>query len=263
MNSLTEFYQLAKTNPKEAGRFFASGDFYMFLLTQEFPFMDVYEVLHKDPIRERAMENFLVLAGLKSKTQISITQKYLPFVTATDEKIMSSISYTKNDEGYADDSVQTKNNAPWLTFRPKQAGEIPFIINPGFMDSTYATENITIGTNPANSVEISLRRTTGLSVKTDRDAYIFGSIGAISITNYTGKNVKVEAKCQTGCIHFSARSYIIGREEQIPFRVTLSPLLSAQMFFRKRPYIETVLRIKASLPGQVYKKNIPLCVGEW
>jgi len=267
LTTLQDFFEYAQTHPAEAARFFVSSEFEMFLLSIDYTFMAAYEALHKDPVRERAMDNFFVLSGLKNKTEITIENKQLEFVCATGDTQMKHgcISITKSDDGYADTSVALKNNASWLTtHKPKTfSGEIHFTVDPTLVDGVYVREFVTIGSDPQNTVEITFRRTTGISLIADRDAYQLGEKGMLKVINRTGKDIKVEAFCPGNCIHFAARSYIVGVEANIPFDVKLSALLSAQMFFRKVPYIETSIEVKVTLPGQVVKKSIPLAVGEW
>jgi len=265
--TLQDFFDYAQIHPAEAARFFVSSEFEMFLLSIDYEYMAAYEALHKDPVRERAMDNFFVLSGLKKKTELTIECKQPEFVCAKGDTSMKHgyISVIKSDDGYTDTSIALKNNVSWLTFHKTKtfSGEIHFMVDPTLVEGVYAREFVTIGSDPQNTVEITFRRTTGITLATDRDAYQLGEKGVLKVTNRTGANIKVEATCPGNCIHFAARSYIVGAETEIPFDAKLSALLSAQMFFRKLPYIETTVDIKVTLPGKIVRKSILLVVGAW
>jgi len=64
---IQDFYNYAKDYPAGARRLFTSSDFYMLLLSNGYKYMEIYENLHKDVNRERALDNFFILSGLKTK----------------------------------------------------------------------------------------------------------------------------------------------------------------------------------------------------
>ena len=75
--------------------------------------------------------------------------------------------------------------------------------------------------------------------------------------------MNVEPFCVESYIKFGARRYPAGAYAEIPFEVKLSALLSANVFFRKLPYMKTVIEVRATLPGEAYKKTLPVVVGDF
>ena len=295
--NIRDFYEYALQHPAQARRMFTDSEFYMLLLATGYQYMEVYESLHKDANRERAMDNFFVLSGLKSRTNLEIKTHDISGGSASpplrQAKPASAIEFSqkpedkemlygnflvqKTDHGYVEAPVILKEEASWLTlssgklaasdFNETHAATVNFSIDPTQIKKSYAREQVVIGTEAAtdgsNVVEIVYRRTPALILRLNRGAYRYEDRGIIEVINNTGKNMQVETFCPENYIRFTARSFAVGAYGEIPFEVKLSAFMSAQLFFRKLPYMNTVIEIKAKIPGQEYKKNLPITVGEW
>jgi len=274
--NLQDFFDYAKTHSAQARRLFVDSEFYMLLLALGYKYMEVYESLHKDSNRERAMDNFFILSSLKSKTTLNVvSDKHLEFIQKPSDTnvLQGNIAVEKSDFGYIDAPIAY--NAPWLNcyasrliqsdFNNEHMATINFSIDPMKIPGSYARELVTIGTESAadNTVEIVYRRTAPVVFRIVRTAYRYEDKGILEIINNTGNDMKIELFCPESYVRFAARSYIVGAYSEIPFDIKLSAFLTAQLFFRKLPYMKTVLEVRAILPGQIYKKNIPLTVGEW
>ena len=61
--NLDDFYEYSLKNPTQAKRIFTDSEFYMLLLAIGYEYMEVYESLHKDANRDRAMDNFSYCRG--------------------------------------------------------------------------------------------------------------------------------------------------------------------------------------------------------
>ncbi|MCL2216023.1 MAG: DUF5717 family protein [Defluviitaleaceae bacterium] len=277
--NIRDFYEYALTHPVQARRMFTDSEFYMLLLASGYPYMEVYESLHKDANRERAMDNFFVLSGLKGRTNLEVKTHQLEFSQKPEDRDMlyGNFLVQKSDHGYVEAPILLRDEAPWLTlssgklsaadFNEAHCATINFSIDPTQISKSYARELVIIGTDTAsgggNTVEIVYRRTPPLILRLNRAAYRYEDKGIIEVINNTGMNMQVEAFCPESYIRFTARSFPIGAYGEIPFEVKLSPFMSAQLFFRKLPYMKTAIEIKAKVPGQEHKKNLPITVGEW
>jgi len=270
--NLQDFFEYAKTHPAQARRLFVDSEFYMLLLGLGYEYMEVYESLHKDSNRERAMDNFFILSGLKGRTTISVYDTCLEFDRKSDENevIHGSIKVQKSDTGYIESPIVVQNNSPWLScyasrliqsdFDQDLVASVNFSIDPSKITTSYAREAVTIGTE---QTEIVYRRTAPVIVRINRTAFRYEDKGVLEIINNTGADVKIEVFCPDSYVRFAARSYIVGAYAEIPFEIKLSAFLSAQLFFRKTPYMKTVVEVKAVADGQVHKKTTPLVIGEW
>ncbi|MCL2286141.1 MAG: DUF5717 family protein [Firmicutes bacterium] len=277
ITGLQDFYQYANAYPAQARRLFVDSDFYMLLLAIGYEYMEVYEALHKDANRERAIDNFFILSGLKGKTTLSIAEKKLEFIQKTNdnEMLYGHIVVEKSDNGYVEAPITAQGESSWLNFYASKliqsdfkdalSTAVHFSVDPMMIKGAFAREVVTIGTEPLedNTVEITYRRAAPIVVRLNRSAYGYADKGTIAVTNNTGKDMRVEVSCPESYIRFSARSYLIGASGEIPFNVKLSALLNAQLFFRKQPYMKTVIEVKSTMPGQVYNRQLPIIVGEW
>jgi len=275
--NLQDFYDYAQVHPAQARRLFVDSEFYMLLLAIGYQYMEVYESLHKDSNRERAMDNFFILSGLKGKTKLSIAKTAMAFTQkpGNTEMLYGSIAIKKSDGGYVDAPIITAGDSKWLNcyasrlvqsdFDEQLTAMVNFSIDPLKISGVYAREIVTIGAEHTeeNTVEIVYRRTQPVALALNRASYRYEDKGVIQVTNNTGKDMKIEVFCPESYVRFSARSYVVGAYGEIPFDIKLSAFLSAQMLFRKMPYMKTDIEIKAAAPGQVRKKLIPLIIGEW
>ena len=277
ITNLQEFYQYASSHPAQARRLFVVSEFYALLLAIGYEYMEVYESLHKDANRERALDNFFILSGLKGKTTFSVEDTSLKFVQNPNDNALlyGHITVQKSDNGYVEAPITLRDNSPWLNFYASKLVQsdfketlgtmVNFSIDPMQVTGAYARELVTIGTQPSgeNTVEIEYRRAAPIVLWLNRAAYGYEDKGVIQVTNNTGKDMKVEIHCPESYVRFSARSYLVGTYGEIPFNIKLSAFLSAQLFFRKLPYMKTEIEVRANVQGKAYRKLLPIIVGQW
>ena len=298
--NIMDFFEYAAKHPVQARRLFTDSEFYMLLLATGYTYMEVYESLHKDANRERAMDNFFILSGLKKQTTLEVLpgkEKTLEFLQKPREKDMlySNFIVQKSDNGYVEAPIIAKNEVPWLTlssgklsasdFNDKFTAVVNFSIDPTQIKKSYARETVIIGTDPlpngSNVIEIIYRRTPELTIRLNRETYRYADKGVLEIINNTGEVINVKPFCAENYIRFSGKAFEIGAVGEIPFDVKLSAFMSAQMLFRKQPYMKTVIELEIS--GQttsadltkklltkkpltkkpLTKKLLPITVGEW
>ncbi|MCL1787458.1 MAG: DUF5717 family protein [Defluviitaleaceae bacterium] len=277
ITNLAEFYDYAVSHPAPARRLFVDSEFYMLLLAIGYEYMEIYESLHKDANRERALDNFFMLSGLKGKTALAVMDSRLLFTQNLNDTAMLDgyITVEKSDGGYVEAPITTKWNAPWLNFYASKlvqsdfkdtlATQVNFSIDPIQIPGAYARELVTIGAHPtaANTVEIVFSRPPALTARLDRAAYGYEDRGMVQIINHTGHDMKVEVHCPEGYIRFAARSYLVGDYGNIPFDVKLPALVSAGRLFKKVPYMKTAIEVRTIVDGQPIRKTLPVVVGQW
>ncbi|MCL1843867.1 MAG: DUF5717 family protein [Defluviitaleaceae bacterium] len=271
--NIRDFYEYAPKYPAQARRLFTSGEFYMLLLASGYEYPEVYESLHKDANRERAMDNFFILSGLKNRTGLSILSPcQIEFSQKPHENDMlfGSIKVAKTDGGYVSVPVTKNSAADWLTlsagnlttadFDENNTASINFNIDPTRIKTDFTRELVQIGDD---TTEIIYRRQPLLSLKLNRETYRYADKGTIEVINNTGSNMQVAVFCPENYIRFAARSFPIGQIGEIPFDIKLSTFINAQMLFRKLPFMHTLIEVRAKIPGNEYKKTLPITVGEW
>ena len=277
ITNLQEFYDYAQDYPAAARRLFVDSNFYMLLLATGYQYMEIYESLHKDANRERAVDNFFILSGLKGKTTLSVMDSSLKFVQNPGDTAMLDgyITVQKSDSGYVEAPIVTAWNAPWLNFYASKlvhsdfkdtlATRVNFSIDPLQIEGAYAREVVTIGATPSqqNTVEIVYNRAAPVLLLLDRATYAYEDRGMIQVTNHTGKDMKVEVFCPESYVRFSARSYLVGAYGNIPFEVKLPALRSAGRLLKKVPYMQTVIEVRMVVNGKPIRKVLPITVGQW
>jgi hypothetical protein len=273
--NVRDFYEYALEHPPGARRLFTDNDFYMLLLATGYGYMEAYEMLLKDLNRERAMDNFFILSGLKKKTVLTVQQPLLTFtrMDSQNDVIRGHFLVRRSDSGFVDAPVTALGGAGWLTlsahrlissdFNEANTAMVGFVIDPLFIGGRYAGEKVAVGTDGGNITEIVFKRGAPLSVRLAREAYRFDDRGSLFIENQTGGELLVELFCKDSFIRFEARRYMVGERYEIPFTVKLSAFISAQLLFRKLPFLRTTIEVKAIYREQLLKRQLDIIVGKW
>jgi len=269
--NIQDFYDYSIRHSAQARRMFTDSEFYMLLLATGYKYMEVYESLHKDANRERAMDNFFVLSGLKGRTWLEVaSDERLEFsrTPGDNEKISGEIRIKKSDGGYVE--APLKFSAPWLTFSSgklsasdfdeENIAAITFTIDPAKIKGNIAREEIIIGTDSARcAVEIIYRRLPQFVFRLNRGTYRYSDRGTIEVINNTGEPARLEIFCPENYVRFPATTFKIPARGEIPFEIKLSAFTNAQIFFRKLPFMKANIEIKSG----DFKKILPITVGEW
>ncbi|MCL2188879.1 MAG: DUF5717 family protein [Defluviitaleaceae bacterium] len=270
--NVRDFYEYTLAYPIPARQIFTDSEFYMLLLAVGYPYMEVYESLHKDANRERAMDNFFILSGLKTETTLALPRRSFIYDQShgDEARIFGQIIAEKSDKGFFEAPITMENNPPWLSltanrlissdFDNENRARVNFSVDPTLIKGRYARECIKIGGNEA---EIIFRRPLAITARLNREAYRFDDKGVIEIFNHSGGDLAVEVFCPDNYVRFAARTYSAGKYYEIPFTIKLSAFMNAGRLFRKTPYMRTSIEIKGASPGKVYKIRLPIVVGEW
>ena len=275
--NIADFFEYSQVNSDGARRMFTDSEFYMLLLATGYPYLEVYENLHKDANRERAMDNFFVLSGLKEETKVFAKQHRLEFSANNNEPLRGRIEVCKTDSGYASAEIVKSQGSSWLNlstgrlttndFNEQFVATVNFTIDPSKVSSSFAREEIVIGNDPkedkSNVVEVIFRRPIPIKTHLNRETFRFEDAGHLIVHNNTGQTITVEPFCQENYIRFGAKRFVVADYEEIPFEVKLTAFLGAQVYFRKIAYLRASIEVKFSLPGVTHKKILPVIVGGW
>ncbi|MCL2203901.1 MAG: DUF5717 family protein [Defluviitaleaceae bacterium] len=270
--NVRDFYDYALAYPMQARQIFTDSEFYMLLMAVGYPYMEVYESLHKDANRERAMDNFFILSGLKEKTTLFLPKQRFVYDQNHGDmgKIYGQIMVEKSDRGFYEAPIAPESAPPWLTlsanrlissdFDAQNQARVNFCIDPVHISARYARERVRIENCTA---ELIFRRPLPLTARLNREAFRFEDKGIIEISNHSGGDLAIEVFCPDAYVRFAARTYSVGTYYEVPFGVKLSPFMNAGRLFRRTPFMRTAIEIKGTSPGRVFKLRLPLTVGEW
>ena len=272
--SISDFYDYAQEYPAAARRLFTSSEFYMLLLSTGYEFMEVYENLHKDVNRERAMDNFFILSGLKGKTLLTLSKQHINITQGHNGKIYERFHIQKSDSGYADAPVTTLGGASWLTLSTTRLSSSDYINNSAVVDiaidpllipGNFTREHVQVGPTPqaGNTLEVTFLRAAPFTISLSRKGFRYEDKGNIEIENNTGANMRVDVFSRDRYVRFYAQSHVAGAAHSIPFEIRPTAFAGAQRLFRRLPYISTHIDVRVVTLGQVFHRRLHLNIGEW
>ena len=271
LTGLTDFAEYAKEHPVSARALFVSEDFNNWLAALGYPHMDSFADVVKDADPERALDNFLIISGLKTKSYAvpetdRITAAVNPFERTP---FTGELRVTKNGWGYLDCAVSVKNGAKWLKtgksrltshdFDVTGVAVLTYYVSPAFLTDSLCRETLTIGDY---EVTVYAGALPPVSCAMPRDSFRPGDGGSISITNNTGRDLTMEIIPDDGFMKFEGRRYFVGKYAEIPFEIRLNALQTAQLRLTKQPVVRTGVTVGVAEEHIDYKKRFELTVGE-
>ncbi|MCL1997012.1 MAG: DUF5717 family protein [Defluviitaleaceae bacterium] len=272
INDMDSFYKLWVQNPSFAKKIFMKHDFYLWLHTINYEYIDIYEQFRNDVNKERGINNFFVLNKLKNPTTTSLYEEKIqmaldPFKI---EPCTGKVRVRRHGEGFTDETL--KCNVPWVIFRKssvttadfKQSNEIEIdyeidrkLINKRVQYGTISLETgtgeVQIKAQVLNLVDIRLNKNYA-GIKDDLFLYI---------KNNTKEPLRIEIAPRDNFVKFDKNLYIIKTEEAIPFGLRLSTLQTAQKSIRKQPVFQSFIRVKSHYRDKKFFQDIELLVGDF
>ncbi len=288
ISSLKDFLNYSKKYPLEAKEFFSSNEFYFWLVSTGYEFMDIFDTIARDSNKERAMENFLILNKLKKKPSLLVSKTEIEHVIeySNREILNFSLPIKKTGKGYIYERVYTQDESNWLAISKDNINSSDFEIIPaananGINDDetsgyeltklNYFINTALISKSVSNkiligdsiSINISVRRKSALIAKASKEMFSFEDSGTINIINNCNKDIVIETYSDDSFIKLEGKRYFIGETAKIPFNIKFSALQLAQLALKKQPIVNTEIYIKANVDYGIIKKTINLTIGEF
>ena len=275
--NLEDFFEYANNNLYDAMEIFESKDFQTLLKELEFPNMETYTLLLKEPNRHMALDVFFILAGLKDHTYIVAPKDEIVHLIKPGKKlpIQGNLILEQSDKGYVEATLSIENEVKWLKLYSKSLtsadfsegmAKIRYRIDPRLIQNRYNGAIIAIKTTndrEPTRVSIVAKSSPLIKVWMPREGYSYKDEGVIVIENQIGSALQIEISCKESFVRFKERRYKVDGQLQIPFSIKLSPMLSARMLFSKIPAMTATIEVKASYRGKESKKNLTLTAGEF
>jgi len=271
LSSLSDFNEYAMDHPVAARSFFMSSDFFSWLTAIQYPHTDSYEELTKDPNKERALDNFLIISGLKQKSKIiPISKQVTAVINPYDKNIYTGdLRLVRTGWGYLSGGVTLKTKAKWLKmgkdlisardFDVNNHMTLSFYISPVFLTSPMCGETVAID---GETVSICARALHSVSARLSKAYAGFGDSGTVCLNNNTGHDIKVEILPEDTFIRFEGRQYLIGKYAEIPFEIRLTGLQATQLRLLKQPVVRTGVHVRTAESIYRFQTRLPLTVGE-
>lgn len=263
--SIKEFYSYAKINTIDARRILGSDDFMLWLKLSGFEHMSVLEEIVSDSNKERALDNFFVLSGIKKKSSIVLEKSVFEYKIKNNQSnvIKEAVNIKKSGIGYINAPVYKKFNKPWLRvfcdrlvskdFDNNLNAVIYFEIDSNLVKNDIDSDEIIIEADEKISVKVRVLKLAPIRVWIERHYYNFDDNGKVFIENYSGQNLVFEIKSNESFIRFDGEKYFVNEKAAIPFRIKLADFTKNVVLpLQNKPFVEGKINIKTNFGTKVF-----------
>lgn len=269
ITSLKDFYRYAKKYPVSARQVFMTQDFSAWLTGILYPHMDSYEKLSRDPIKERALDNFFILNKLKKQSYLMPVEKSVSITVNPykDNIVGASITVQRSAWGYIDAPIAKEGGAKWLTldkekltsldFDENNTASVGYRIETRSLTEKTASEKLIVDKN--SYVKIYVKKCPPISITLSKETFLPNDKGYLSITNNTGKDILIDVSATEPFLRFEGARYFIGGFAKIPFDIKITSLQSAQFMFKRRPSVTAAILISSS--EFAFRKKFNILIG--
>lgn len=268
ITSLEDFLTYSKEHSTTAGLLLPSAEFKNWLMSASYPFMEAYELLTGDPNKERALDNFFIISGLKERTTIVALEDKADFDIRPyeTEPIPAALPVRKNIWGHFEGELKVRHGSPWLTlmssrltsedFNENHTALIRYHIEPALLEQPFNRDSIMIG--ELLEIPVTVKKRPGLAFALSKESYAFQDSGEILVKNLSGKDLILEITPQDDFVRFEGKRYFVSDVAAIPFQTKITGLQAAQLLLKKQPVIQTNIQIKTTVFDKIYKTTLTL-----
>lgn len=272
IKTIRDFYKYFKKNNKDAIRVFNSYEFILWLKKMDFSHIDITEVILEDKNRQRAIDNFFILTGIKEKAKFMIVEDFYRYryFNKNEDEIIGIVSLKIIGEGYLESDIFLENNYDWISLDKYKITNkdfdtdgncfLHFKINKNKIKRNFEREKILFsGIEKAVTVELQIK--PPIEIIFERQFFETADTGSISIINNTGKDILIKVLPKDNFVKFEGEKYLIGKHTELKFDIKIAGFLKAQIDFTRRPYIESEILFKAQFDDKIFKDNRKIYIG--
>ncbi|MCL2171001.1 MAG: DUF5717 family protein [Defluviitaleaceae bacterium] len=275
ISSLGQFAQYAQDSPIAARQIFTQQNFLMWLFNSGYKYMDIYENFTMDPNKERAVDNFLIINGLKTKVQIKpdFAESDLDISLSLDSEPKAyGLKFRRVGWGYGEANLNVVSGGEWFSlsrtklvcadFDEDNAAWADFIILPDKISGHHDCAHIDITDDSGHTEQIAVhvRFKRAFEVRPDREVLNAEDRGVIAIINNTGAELKLEVVPSHSWIKFGSKNYIVSGEGRLPFEVKNTAMKGGGFTFRRHMSAEGSITLRAVYENRVYTQIVKLMV---
>ena len=271
--TIEDFYNYHLKNYIESIRIFYSYEFMLWLKNINYENIQIVEEILKDANKQRAIDNFFILANMKQKAYIQIMQKsfkYKYFETTKNNEIIGTIPIKIIGTGYLEEDVTlddeidfikiSKNKITNKDFDENGIYNLQFKIFKNKIQNFYERRKILFNKLKENVI-IEIIKKTPIEILFEKQYFNTTDKGVVKILNNTEQEVVIEFVPKDTFIFFEGKKYVVSKYSEINFNIKLSGFLKAQMDFSKKPVLESEILIKAVFGDVVYKTQKNIYIG--
>jgi len=256
--SLEHFLEYVRKSPVAARRLFVQKDFMILLFNMGYSSMDIYEKFVTDPNKERAVDNFLVFNGLKSKAAIVVQEPdVIMNVSQGESTATGGIALRKTAWGDAEADLHVRQGGDWLKlsknrvtdadFNDDNVAEVDYVVLADKIKGR-SVAIVDVQCDTPRQVRLQCNISGAFDARLDRESYFFEDRGRLFLKNNTGNDLMIDIYCEN-FVKFAAKRYIISAYAEIDFVIKFSSLRAATMAFRKQLYVTTQIHVRAVATG--------------
>ena len=270
---IIDFYNYYLKNYVEAIRIFYSYEFILWLKTIEFKHIKIVEEILKDANKQRAIDNFFILAKIKEKAYIDIQQKifkYKYFISDKNKEIIGIIPIKLIGTGYFEETITLEDSQDFIHIAKNKITNRDFDENGIYnLEFKIIKENIKnfferrkiLFNNFNKNVIIELNRKNFIDILLEKQYFYYIDKGTLKIFNNTEEDIIIEILPKDTFIYFEAKKYIVGKYMEIDFNIKFSTFLRAQMDFTKTPNIKSDILIKVISDDNIFNIQKEIYIG--
>ena len=270
---IKDFYNYYLKDYVEAIRIFYSYEFILWLKNIQFKHIHIVEEILKDANKQRAIDNFFVLAKMKEKAYIKIEQKhfkYKYFTANKNKEIIGYIPIKLIGTGYFEDEITIENDVDFIQILKNKINNRDFDKN-GFYNLEFKIikekiENFferkkIIFNKSKETVIIELNKKKPIEIIFEKDYFSYVDKGLLKVLNNTEEDIIIEILPKDTFVFFEGKKYLLSKYTEIGFEIKVSPFLKAQMDFVKNPNIKSEILIKTFIKDSIYKMQKEIYIG--
>jgi len=266
MADLADFAEYARLQPVEARKLFGRHDFVLWLMNLGYSSMDMYENFANDANKERALDNFLVFNGSKSKAVVLPAQRDLTHqIGMWEDVVTGSLKLKKTTWGYADGELEVAKGADWLKlsktklvgsdFDGQNMAEVHYMV---LADKVAGRDMGQVLLNGEHKINIWLSPAAAFDARLDKQSFFFEDTGKLLLTNNTGRDIFIEIACED-FVRFDSKRYPVGQRLEIEFSLKYGSFRASTLSFKKQLYAETSIQVVVvGESGTGFSRRLPL-----
>lgn len=273
ISSLKDFLNYSKKYPIEARRIISTNDFLIWIKRIGFEHMDMLEHFVKDSNKERALDNFLVLAKLKRKSYVeiegskSILFKINPFSI---DIVEGSICLNRVGWGYIDEEIIIKDEKDWILFKNKKITTkdfdedgklyIKYSISTRLLKEKYSRQTIFFK-GVDLSINVDVIKMSPFKIRLSKQSYNLNDEGFLEIENNTEKDLMFEIYANDNFLKFEGTKYFVSKYAKVPFEIKFTAFQKTQFEFSKKINTKTQIHIKTVIEDNIIKQIKDVIIG--
>ncbi len=269
---INDFYKYYLDLPGMAAALFFKEEFREWLINIGFSQIELYDLFLGDSEKERAVDNFLILAGLKKKAEIIICDKNVDVLIEPGEKsiLTGEIQFLRTCPGFIKGSLFVPKGCNFITFSQILISSkdfaaldrisVNYFIDPSKIRDYNTTSKILLKTDTEQYFYINTVFKQLFKVSVSKETFKFEDEGFLVVESHFGRDLLLDVSASEPYVKFEGKKYYVPSVAKIPFHVRVTKFQAASAFYKKQPSVTVFISVKTIVNDRVYEKRIPVSI---